>query len=246
MTRQSTSVEILDVEWDYPVASTFADDKGTGHTFASKAKVAWLAEDAFQKIAGDDPRPLLVMRECHACKGSEHALFSRRLNNEKTKLLLHWFHCIKLPAEVEKKNHPFHNLFHFKHGFRPHLFICTAEGQSKKVFTGAQPQSLLQRELNKLINISYAKKPKPAIQAMLKYLSKFDQYDLRESELLTQIDLAREASGPKSSRVKKVQKTLEKVRRNKAKAMKMAKAVCDLKLKVVKAKALSGAPKKGD
>ena len=168
------------------------------------------------------------------------------MNNEKTKLLLHWFHCIKLPAEVETKNHPFHNLFHFKHGFRPHLFICAADGKSKKVFTGAQPQSLLQRELNKLINIAYKKKPKPAIQAMMKFLTKFDMYDLRESELLTQIDLAREASGPKSPRVKKIQKTLEKVRLKKAKAMKMAKAVCDLKLKVVKATTGKPAQKKGD
>ena len=40
MTRQATSKEILGVDWDYPVASTFADERGSGHTFASKAKVA--------------------------------------------------------------------------------------------------------------------------------------------------------------------------------------------------------------
>ena len=245
-TRQSTSKEILDVEWDYPVASTFADERGDGHTFASRTKVAWPAVDAFKKIAGDDPRPLLVMRECHACKGSEHALFSRRLNNEKTKLLLHWFHCVKLPADVEKKNHPFHNVFHFKHGFRPHLFICTADGQNKKVFTGRQPQSLLQRELNRVIAIAYKKKPKPAIKAMMKFLTKFDMYDLLESEILTRMDLAREASGPKSSKVKKIEKSLAKVRKQKAKAMQGAKAVCDLKLKVVQLPPKKSAVKKGD
>lgn len=232
MTRQSTSKEILDVDWDYPVATTFAKKTGV-HTVASEARVAWPAPAAFKKIAGDDPRPLLVMRECHACAGSEHALFSRRLDNEKTKLLLHWFHCVKLPADVQQKDHPFYNVFEFKHGFRPHLFICTADGQNKKVFTGAQPQSLLQLELNKVMKIAYQKNPKPAIQAMMNFLTKFDMYDLRETELLAQMDDAREKSGPDSSACKKIEKTLAGVRLQKAKAMKGAKAVCDLKLRVV-------------
>lgn len=247
MTRQTTSKEILGVEWDYPVASTFADDKTKGHTIVAKASFAWTPENAFAKVAGEDKRPLLVFRECHACKGSEHALFSRRLNNEKTMLLLNWFHCVKLPAEVSKKNHPFHNVFKYKFGFRPHLFICTADGNNKVVFTGAQPQSILQRELTKMIKLAYKKNPKSAIKAMMKCMTKFDMLDLREQELLTMVDTAREEKGPKSSAVKKLEKTLAKVRKDKDRVWKTAKAVCDLKLKVVKADPVKKATaKKGD
>lgn len=244
MTRQSTSKEILGVDWHYPVASTFADDKGSGHTVVAKVSFAWPAADAFAKIADGDDRPLLVFRECHACKGSEHALFSRRLNNEKTQLLLHWFRCVKLPAEVSKPNHPFHKLFDYKYGFRPHLFISTADGENKVVFTGAQSQSVLQRHLTKTIGIAYKKKPKSAIKAMMKCMSKFDMLDLREQELLTMVDVAREEKGPKSSSVKKLNRTLAKVRNKKADVWKMAKAVCDLKLKVVKAPARATAKAK--
>jgi hypothetical protein len=243
MTRQSTSKEILDVDWHYPVASTFGD-KGTGHTVVAKASYAWPTEEAFAKIADGDDRPLLVFRECHACAGSEHALFSRRLNNEKTKLLLHWFRCVKLPAEVSKKNHPFHKVFDYKYGFRPHLFICTKDGANKIVFTGKQSQSRLQYYLTKTIKIAYKKKPKLAIKAMMKCMTKFDMLDLREQELLTMVDVAREEKGPKSSAVKKLNKTLAKVRKDKAKVWKTAKAVCDLKLKVVKAPAIKASASK--
>jgi hypothetical protein len=231
MTRQVTSKEILGVDWDYPVATTFAEERGTGHTFASRAKVAMPVADAFALIAGKDQRPLLVLRECTRCKGTEHALFARRLNNEKTQLLLNWFHCVKLPPETTDKNHPFHNLF-ARGGAMPHLFIAAADGSDRIDFDGSQPQSALQKELIKLIDGSYKKKPLPAIKSMLRFLSRFDMLDMREDTLLVQIDNAREAHGPDSSAAKKLTAKLEEVRREKAKAMKSAKAVCDLKLKI--------------
>ncbi len=65
--------------------------------------------------------------------------------------------------------------------------------------------------------------------------------DATEKELRGRIEKAREKSGPRSSKVKKLRKELAKVQADKAKTMKLAKAVCDLKLKVVKAK--EAAPK---
>ena len=43
-------------------------------------------EAAFKVIAGDDPRPLLVLRECKVCNGPM-MLCSRAVDNEKTFLL---------------------------------------------------------------------------------------------------------------------------------------------------------------
>lgn len=236
MTRQSTSTEILDVDWDYPVADKFADEYGKGPTRARRARLALPADDAFAKIAKEDPRPLLILRECTKCKGTEHALFSRRLNNEKTKLLLHWFHCVKLPPEVAKANHPFHKVFTREKGAMPHLFISTTDGATRVDFDGSQPQTVLQKELVRLIDISYEKKPVPAIKAMMKFLSQFDMFDLREAELVQMLDKAREKHGYKSPKVKKLQAKIAMVKKDKAAAMKRAKAVCDLKLTVVKDK----------
>lgn len=114
----------------------------------------------------------------------------------------------------------------------PHLFIAASDGTSRVNFNGLQAQSYLQKQLIKLIDISYKKKPLPAVKSVIKFLSKFDMYDMREDTLLVQIDEAREANGPKSSTVKKFRKQLAEVRKKKAQFMKMAKAVCDLKLKV--------------
>lgn len=246
MTRQSTAKSILAVEWDCPVATRFTAD--SNQTRASE-HYAWPAAKAFAKIAGDDPRPLLVLRECNACRGTEHAVFSRRLNNERTQLLLNWFHCVKLPEQVQAKNHPFHNVFAHPSGYRAHLFLSTADGKNKILFTGAQPQSLMQRGLEKTIAIAYKKKPKAALKAMLRYLSELDMHDLRESELLRMMDAAREKSGPKSSAVRKLKAKLAKVQKKKANALRAAKAVCNLKLKVTKVATKRGrkpSEKKGD
>ena len=117
-----------------------------------------------------------------------------------------------------------------------HLFISTTDGKTRVDFNGAQPQTLLQKELVRLIGISYQKKPDPAIKAMMKFLSQFDMLDLREAELVQMLDKAREKHGFKSPKVKKLRVKLTKVQSDKATAMKRAKAVCDLQLTVKKDK----------
>ena len=67
--------------------------------------VALSREEAVKKIAGTDPRPLLVVRECNLCRGANHALLSHKLDNERTLLLTQWFHCVKLRPNVLDKNH---------------------------------------------------------------------------------------------------------------------------------------------
>ena len=99
MTRMATSKEILDVAWDFAVAPVA---KKSVHTSSPHARKLNRAE-ALAVITGDDKRPLLVLRECISCRGSDKALFIRRLNNEKTKLLLNWFHCVKLPGSCRPR-----------------------------------------------------------------------------------------------------------------------------------------------
>ena len=189
---------------------------------------------AFSKISDTNRKPLLVLRECNRCKGTEHALFSRTLNNERTMLLAKWFYCVKLPPNVLKKKHPFNKVFEGENP--PHVFISLYDGSGVVPFDGSQTQAALWKGMTKLINIAYEKKPKPAIKAMLAYLSRFDMLDAREKEIGDRVERAREKSGPNSRKVKKLRKQLAKIQADKAGTMKRAKAVCDLKLKVVKAK----------
>jgi hypothetical protein len=215
------------------VPSTFAENVKAGQTSAEAVEKALPREVAFTKISEKNNKPLLVLRECNWCKGTEHALFSRTLNNEKTMLLAQWFYCVKLPPNVLKKNHPFRKVFEGEK--TPHVFISLADGSELIPFDGRQAQSALWNGMEKLINLAYEKKPQPAIKAMLKYLSNFDMLDAMAKELGDRIETEREKSGPRSSKVKKLRKKLAKIEADKAKTMKRAKAVCDLKLKVVKA-----------
>jgi len=233
-TRQSTSREILDIDWDYPtrVAENREQQKGTA---ASTVLRALPKEAAFVRIAGGDNRPLLVLRECPNCKGTDFAFLNRKLNNEKTILLARWFHCIKLPPSVVHPTHHFRNLFAGRKP--PHLFIAKVDGSDLQSFDGKQSQSGMQKAMSKMIEDCYQKNPKPALKRMLIFLSKFDDCDIMEKTLLRQIKSELYSKGPKSSKLKKLRAKLDEVKARKAAAMKGAKAVCDLKLKVIGAPA---------
>lgn len=187
---------------------------------------------AFYKINGKgNQKPLLVLRECVLCKGTEHALFDRRLNNEKTKLLCEWFYCVKLPPKVMDAKHAFRNVF--KQEKPPHLFISSPDGSSLTEFTGLQTQAELQKAMIALIQKSYEKKPLPAIKAMLRFLSDFDNHDSMLQQYETQLQSEMLRAKPRRASLAKLKKRIAIVKKKKAKAMKSAKAVCDLKLKVV-------------
>ena len=107
--RQASSKRLLELRWQYP---TWTPEQKAGvGTVAEAARRALDHAEAFAAVRGDDQRPLLVLRECSACKGTENALLSRRLDNERTLLLARWFRCVKLSEGVMLEDHPIHNLF---------------------------------------------------------------------------------------------------------------------------------------
>jgi hypothetical protein len=235
VTRQSTSREVLSIDWDYPTREADKTEEVKGRTAAAKVLRALPKPAAFVKISGDDKRPLLVLRECPYCKGTDFAFLNRKLKNEKTMLLARWFHCIKLPPSVVHPTHHFRNLFAGKEP--PHLFIAKSDGSDLQPFDGKQTQSKMQAAMTKMIKDCYQKDPKPALRSMLRFLSDFDHCDTMEETILKRIKKELYAKGPKSSKLKKLRGELDAMKAKKAKAMKRAKAVCDLKLKV------DGAPK---
>jgi hypothetical protein len=232
-TRLATSKEILALDWHFPVAHKFQEtarstDKGTTAVFVERALPR---EQAFVKINGEGNRkPLLVMRECVLCKGSDHALFDRRLNNEKTMLLCQWFYCVKLPPKVVDQNHPFRHLF--KQEKPPHLFICTHDGKELTEFSGLQTQTQLQKSMIDLITKSYDEKPTPALKSMLRFLSEFDKFDGLLEVYDEQLQKEMLRPKPRTEVLARLKGKIEATKARRAEAMKSAKAVCDLKLKV--------------
>src|SRR5262249_15178583 len=147
-------------------------------TVATEVERALPLDEAFAWIAGDDHRPLLVLRECELCKGTDHALLSRTLDNEQTVLLTHWFRCVKLPSNVLGDKHPFTALFRGQPGEKiPHLFFCDPDGQNRVALPGDQTQAQLWETMFGFLERCYKGDAKKAVKDLRTLLGQFDRID---------------------------------------------------------------------
>src|SRR5262245_37892784 len=169
-TREATSQQLLRMSWDYGYAPrTMWQDQ----TLPASVSLATLA--------GGDPRPLLVLRGCEACAGTEDAFLSREFDNEKTILLGRWFHAVKLTAEVLDEKHPYHALFAGTHP--AHLFVCTLDGKSRIDMDGAQSQAKLWSAMLGVLGQSGRKAPEADLASMRRLLDRLDEADRRLVDL---------------------------------------------------------------
>lgn len=212
--RGDTAREILKLEWNFPV---YKNPKQTaelaqGGTFVAERLRALPRDEAFQFISSDDPRPLLILRECGFCKGSDDALLSTRFNNEKTVLLSQWFHVVKLPNHVLEDDHPFRNLF--DQDSPSHLFISTRDGSNTFSLSGQQSQTELWNAMVEVLSDVYADDPENRIQGMYQILDKLDQLDQADGRLHTKFSDELEKRGPKSSKLKKIRKNIDELKKD--------------------------------
>jgi len=203
--------------------------RGEAATVTGSESVALPREEAIRWIASDDRRPLLVLRECDHCGGTDDALLDRRMNNEKTLLLASWLRCVKLPTHVMKGNHPFHALFGDAHP--PHLFLCRHDGSGLIPMNGQQSQTELWQAMTGMLKESYTKDPEVAIKEWLKLFTKFDHCDTMEATLAERFDDELEKNGPKSLKLAEIKADLERFRKEREKAVAKEKEVRDLGLK---------------
>jgi hypothetical protein len=208
--RQVTAKLRLKIDWTHPVFKVDqAETNRQGGTVAKMGDYALPREEAFRYVAGDDRRPLLVLRECDKCKGSDDALLSRRISNERTQLMAKWFRCVKLPVHVLKSNHPFHALFEGDHP--PHLFLARADGSGAVPLDGNQSQSELWQAMGKLLDETYVGNHTTALRDWFKLLTQFDHLDSRRIELNEALDREIEKSGPDSAKTKTIRQALAKL-----------------------------------
>lgn len=207
-----------------------AEDKGEG-TRARNLKRALALEEAFEYVAGDDPRPLLILRECITCTKTDDALMTRQADNEKTMLLSRWFHCVKLSPAVLEEDHPFHNFFAGKDP--AHLFVAGTDGSNRLNLKGDQSRTELWRAMEKILDGSYEKNATDKVlRNLLKILDRYDGLDGQIAELERKRDRAIEKQGPDSSKFKKIVRQLNELRAKRAELRSDAIKVSKLKLKV--------------
>jgi len=205
--RGPSSRDYLEMKWDYPVFAPDAGKKVDG-TFSPKARKALSREEALAFIAGDDPRPLLVLRECAVCNGTDEALLKGGVDNEKTFLLSAWFHCVKLPVDVMEKDHPFNALF--TQDEPEHLFICSVDGSGHDPLESQTSRKELWGSMVDLLDEEYEGKAKTSLKKLQALLDKLDAQDQRLAEVTGRLDEVLEEEGPKSRKVPKLEKKVAK------------------------------------
>ena len=230
-----TAKALLRMQWDYPVYGVVkkdAKDAGTDHrTGALSVSKALPIEQAFLSIAGDDPRPLLVLRECEHCNGTDDALLSKTEGNERTLLMARWFHCVKLPTHVMKEDHPYTKLFaDYPAKDVPHLFLISRDGKLSMPLKGDQSPSELWKKMESVLAYDYKKSPKKALKEVQKLLVKYDTLDEKEALIEERMQLELEENGPKSRKLKKLRAELKDVQKERAALQKKEAKHMDLGL----------------
>lgn len=205
-TRGPTAVKLLALDWQYPVYTPPVDD---GPTVAKRMRAALPAGEAFAVVAGDDPRPLLVLRECKECNGTDRALLTRNADNERTILLSRWFRCVKLPMDVREEDHPFYALFPKKDA--EHLFVSTRDGSVRIALESDTSRVELWKAMSRALEASYKKSPDAALKKLTKMLDDFDVLDERRVQLVVRQNEILEKDGPKSRKLAGVNRELAEV-----------------------------------
>jgi len=219
------------MNWNYPVYVSEAElaiENSTSETVAQAVRKALPREESFDWIAGDDLRPMLILRECLSCNGTDYALLNRSEDNEKTLLMARWFNCVKLPTDVTEEDHPFAALFPDKKP--PHLFVCSPDGSNLISLDGEQSRSELWDAMEDVLKIEYKKSSKKAVRNILKLMVEYDTLDGMEDWRVEQLEAALEKDGPKSRKAAKIRKQLAKIRKDKEAAKTKEAKVSDLGL----------------
>ena len=226
--RGPTSRYELKLDWDFP---THVEKSGEeGRTTAVQARHALPLEEAYASIASDDMRPLLVLRECFQCNGTDDALMTRQQDNERTLLMSRWFHCVKLPPDVLEEDHPFHELFA---GKKPgHLFLARRDGTQRQDLTGQQSRTELWDLMESYLELEYEKSADRSLKPMIALLDRFDRIDSDIASTKDKIDDLIESGKASSSKMKKLQDKLGDLEKAKTRARAEAVKLSDLRLKV--------------
>ncbi len=208
--RGKSAKKLLKLDWDY-ANHPLSEQGDEGRSYAVKAGASLSFEEAVRFLAKDDPRPLLVMRECTVCSGTDRALLSTGVDNERTFLLARFFHCVKLPANVKQDDHPLRALFA---ATQPeHMFFCASDGSGKVSLESERSRAELWQHMSTVLEQNYQSDMGDAIRNAFKLLDRLDALDERSDQHKQELAQLREKDGPDSNKVQKAQAKLEMLER---------------------------------
>jgi hypothetical protein len=198
------------MQWDYVVYTS--DGQASDGTSVKAQREALPIEAAFRRIAGTDPRPLLVLRECPVCNKTDNALLRPGSDNERTIVLSRWFHCVKLPVDVIEPSQPFNALFPTNDA--EHLFVCSADGTSRIPLESDTSRPELWSAMSRVLASAYVKDPTAVAKDILHAQDKLDRLDIRIGELeKNRSDLVEDSGHLDKDRLRKLDKELEATRK---------------------------------
>jgi hypothetical protein len=201
-------------------------------TSANEREHALPLAEAYAWVAAGDQRPLLILRECEHCRGTDHALLSRDLDNDQTILLSHWFRCVKLPPNVLVETHPFRHLFDAeKNGWVPHLFLSDADGSDRVPLSVGLSQAELWKTMLGFLERNYQGDARKAVKELRSLLAQFDRIDSLEQDLRARKNSEVEKHGPRSDRVKKYEADLADLQQERQALLQAEQQVRDLGMK---------------
>ncbi|MSR63385.1 MAG: hypothetical protein EXS08_13160 [Planctomycetes bacterium] len=226
--RGPSSKAKLAIEWRHP-SYTAEVQAGSGGTVALPQRKALSVTEAMAAITAGDRRPVLVLRECLKCSGTEDALMSSKEDNERTYLYARWFHCIKLSPDVLEADHPFHALFADE---KPsHLFIANPDGSARHDLLGEHSRRELWGTMEAAIEANYVDSPSAAFSKLGRALDDLDEIDRALSGLETRYELMLGEGKSDTPAAKKLQKEIEEHRARRAETLKQIEAAQRLELK---------------
>jgi len=186
-------------------------------------------EEIIETLRRDDPRPLLILRDCDGCQNKEGDLLKRTLEDERFLLATPWFHCVKLDKTALEEDHPYNKMFR---GSKPaHVVVATWNG-SKVLNVSRAGQKEVWKSMQVILRSSYKKSAPTAMKGLSRLLETYDALDSREAELQAQL-VAKEEAG-KESRAKKLRKALLELGDDRQDALNEEDKLRDLGMKYLK------------
>jgi hypothetical protein len=186
--RGKTSTSRLNADWQEPLVS---------------AEKNLELQEALKTLRGDDPRPLLILRDCDGCKNKEGDLLKRTLLDERLLLATGWFHCVRFSHDVVNPEHPFSIIF--KHERHPHIAMSSWDLKTF-IQVPRAGQKDVWKSMKRVMGKDYKKSPESAMKGIMKLLVEYDAIDDREEALKIQVSAKKERG--KTARVKILEKEL--------------------------------------
>jgi hypothetical protein len=207
--RAAATRELMKLTWDYPVYAA-TEGPRSDDTAVKAKRTALTSEEALKVIAGKDPRPLLVVRECDVCNKTDDALLTPGTDNEKTLIYSRWFHCVKLPVDVRKDDHPFHALFPLADA--EHLFVSAADGSGRIPLESDTSRTDLWASMNRVLSDAYATSPTEALKSITAHIDRIDGLNQKLASLETKLGELMEKPSVDKAKVKAVQDDVDETK----------------------------------